>query len=218
MENQPTTSPQEVDLQIDELLRRASERFRQDPLSADSEGYKSVEDLIRGNLSSWEYGDESNSSSRHRQRRQEEPVEPSNVQDTREILALPEDELNKFGPDIFMLKGYLAKYDKDKEAAIWHFDLAQSGYLKNDDLSSYAKAAEKLARTAREAGFASLAIAAHGNAIEGHMQVQELANFNLISKGKLIPQNATPYNVYSFYEYRRLAKTLGRRWFKSIAR
>lgn len=208
MERQPATTRQALGARISELLNRATERSRENPLFADSQGYKSIGELVDSRLSSWEY-ERFPSEMLDTRRRLSDSDEPSEVSDTRAILALPEDELDKHGATVDMLRGYLAHYDGDAEGAIWHIDHAQTGYLENGDLSSYATASAKLAKIAREIGFVWVAERAHRNAIEGYQHSQELYNTELIAEGRIEPIQANVHSLSSFYEYRRLARTLG---------
>lgn len=208
MERQPQAL-QDTDARINELLGRATERHRENPIFADSQGFQSIAELIDSRLHSWDFSNSGFTSERFTERRHLEQNEPNEVLDTRELLGLPDDELSKYGAKIDLLRGHLAYYDGDKEEALWHLDHAQSGFLEQGNLSFFATASAKLARVAREAGFIELAEQAHRNAIQSYQQIQDLHNQQLITDGLLQPADATVYNMHSFDEYRRLAKTLG---------
>jgi hypothetical protein len=191
-----------------ELLAGASQRLNKDPLFENSRGFESVEELINYSVSSWGYEKFpsqmlGNLSSR------DSSGEPAEVTDTRGILSLPEDELVRYGAKVDLLRGNLAEYDGDNEAAIWFLDLAQTGFLKEGDLNSFAEASGKIAKIARKLHFVELAESAHRNAIQGYLERQALVNVDLIDTGSLDPARASEHSLDSFYEYRRLARTLG---------
>jgi hypothetical protein len=191
-----------------ELLAGASQRLAKDALSENSRGFESVEELINYSVSSWGY-EKFPSQMWGNLGSHDRSIEPAEVTDTRGILSLPEDELVRYGAKVDLLRANLAEYDGDQEAAIWFLDLAQTGFLEEGNLNSFAETSGKMAKIARKLHFIELAESAHRNAIKGYLERQALVNVELIDMGKLNPTRASEHSLDSFFEYRRLARTLG---------
>lgn len=208
MEKQPF-SRQAIGERIGAVSGRASERIKQGWLHADNKNYESVEQLVDSRLHSWDWGYFSYDGELSERYRGDKNKEPDEVKNTKEILSLPTEVLDGLGAKTDMLRGYLARYQGDNESAIQYFEQAQFGFLQLGDTGSYATTSAKLARTARDAELPDVAEKAHRNAIHGYQLSQEEHNAKLIEEGTLDPADATPFSLASFYEYRRLAKTLG---------
>lgn len=90
------------------------------------------------------------------------------VQNVRDVVALPESFLEKYGPGVDLLRGYLAELDGEHEIALAHFDTAQSGYVAEglDDVKGFSVASKMYGQVAATLGLGKVAIIAQRTAEE----------------------------------------------------
>lgn len=137
------------------------------------------------------------------------------------ILRQPSHVLEEFGPNIDLLRSFLALQRSDTRAALEHADEAAGGFLgevyesRFHDLTSLGYVHSVLAKAAREEGLARAAVTAHRHAIDYYLQAHDWhrTEFTLAlddpaeAEQRLGPDR--PYSEAILKEYRRLVITLG---------